>query len=75
MNFGLQRQGPGDADALPLPAGELVRIAAGVVGVQPDLGQHLGHDLGALGFWFPMPWICKPSPMISPTGMRGSSDE
>ena len=35
-SFGLQRQRPGDADALPLAAGELVRVAVGVLGVEPD---------------------------------------
>ena len=32
----IQRQRAGDADALPLPAGELVRIAVGEIRVQPD---------------------------------------
>ena len=33
---GLQRERPGDADPLALPAGELVRIAVRVVRVEPD---------------------------------------
>ncbi len=33
---GLQGQGAGDADALALPAGELVRIALGHIGQQAD---------------------------------------
>ena len=33
----LQRERAGDADALPLAAGELVRVAVAVLGVQPDL--------------------------------------
>ena len=30
---------PGDADALPLPAGEFVRLAGGEAGVQADAGE------------------------------------
>ena len=37
MTFGLQRQRAGDGDALPLAAGELVRIALRVVGRQADV--------------------------------------
>ena len=48
----LQRQGGGDGDALPLPAGELVRVGGGGAGRvgQADLGQqveHAGLDGGA----------------------------
>src|SRR3954447_13949827 len=32
-------QGPGDADPLPLPAGELVRVAARNLGAQPHPAQ------------------------------------
>ena len=41
--LGGQRQGAGDADALPLTAGELVRIAAGVLGRQPHALQQLRY--------------------------------
>ena len=40
-----QHQCPGDADALPLPAGELVRIARHVVRVQPHPAQPLADLL------------------------------
>ena len=36
MNSGLERERPGDADPLALAAGELVRIAPGVVAAQAD---------------------------------------
>ncbi len=39
---------PGDADALPLAAGELVRVAVGEVGVEADRLQQFLHALGAL---------------------------
>src|SRR5690606_12413309 len=47
----LERQRPGDRDALALAAGELVRPApAGRLGVDADVAQDLGHPLvGALG--------------------------
>ena len=62
MTSGLQRERPGDADALPLAAGELVRVAVDVLGVQADarraapgraaraiaLRRHLGVDLERL---------------------------
>ena len=41
----LDRQRPGDADALALTAGELVRVAVHCVRRQPDLGQHPGDAL------------------------------
>src|SRR5882757_3404293 len=34
-----ERQRAGDADALPLPAGELMRIVLHLVGPQADLGE------------------------------------
>src|SRR5581483_1787688 len=46
--LGLHRQRAGDADPLPLPAGELVRVAAHVVGLQPDRLQELGHTVPEL---------------------------
>ena len=42
---GVQGQRPGDADALPLPAGERVRVAARVLRAQPDDGQQLGDPV------------------------------
>ena len=41
MKFRPEGQRAGDADALPLAAGELVRVAAGVIVFQ----AHLAHDL------------------------------
>ena len=40
---GLEREGPGDADALALPAGELVREAVAVLGVEADQLEQLAH--------------------------------
>ena len=47
MNFGSQGQRPGDADALALAAGELVREAPGVVGRETDELEQLG-DTGVV---------------------------
>ena len=35
-DLGTEREPPGDADALPLTAGELVRVAVDVFGVEAD---------------------------------------
>ena len=43
QEVGLAGQCAGDADPLPLTAGELVRIPVGDRGVQPDQLQQLGH--------------------------------
>ena len=40
---GLNGEGAGDADALPLAARELVRVAAGEVGVEPDGLEQFAH--------------------------------
>ena len=45
--FGSQRERPGDADALALAAGELVRVPVAVLGVEADLSQQLAHLLPA----------------------------
>ena len=45
----LDRKRPGDADALALPAGELVRVAPGVERLEPDHLEELGDALLALG--------------------------
>ena len=63
-----------DADALPLPAGELVRVPVDVVGVEPDdleqlLHRRLRSPLGATSGW-----IWNGSPTMSPTVIRGFSD-
>ncbi len=44
----LQRESPGDADALPLAARELVRVAVDEVGVQPDPLQQVARPGGSL---------------------------
>ena len=46
--LGLQRDGARDADALALAAGELVREAVVVLGVEPDAVHQLLHELLAL---------------------------
>ena len=70
-----QRERAGDADALPLAAGELVRVAVVVLGVQADeLQQVLDGPLRrrAGGSTF-----CSRNgaPTIAPTVWRGFSDE
>ena len=49
MNFGFDRQGAGDADALALAAAELMGIAVVVIVAQTDLVQQFHHPV-ALGF-------------------------
>ena len=44
ISFGLHRQRAGDADALALAAGELVRIAAHVVGAAGPTVSSSSHD-------------------------------
>ena len=46
---GLEDQGAGDGDALALAAAELVRVAGGGGGIEPDLLQRLGHGTVAGG--------------------------
>ena len=68
-----QRQRPGDADALALTAGELVRVAVVVLGVEPDQLEQLLHRLldAVLGLT-----SCSRygAPTIAPTVCRGFSD-
>ena len=49
ISFGLQRQRAGDAEALPLAAGELVRILRRRLGAQADAGEQPLHPLAPLG--------------------------
>src|SRR4051794_6516536 len=39
-----QRQRPSDADALPLPAAEFVRVSGGIRRVEPDALQQARHE-------------------------------
>ena len=68
-----ERQRPGDADALALTAGELVRVAVAVLGQQADPLEQVGDPLTASRS-SRTPWIRIGSPMMSRTGMRGLSD-
>ena len=69
----VERERTRDADALALTAGELVRVAVAVLGVQPDEREQLAHPLrrdrrGTL-------WIIERlGDRSTPTVMRGSSD-
>ena len=45
MKRGPERQGARDADALPLAAGELVREAVGVIGLEAHLLERIHHDV------------------------------
>ena len=49
--LGLQGEGAGDGDALALAAGELVRVALGVLGGEADLGEELGDAGAPLRLW------------------------
>ena len=46
MKLRLDRERPGDADALPLAAGELVREAVGMLGREADQPQQLARCAG-----------------------------
>ena len=46
--FGPDGQGPGDADALPLAAAELVGIPAGVRGVKAHRFEQVGHAVARI---------------------------
>ena len=71
--LGPQRQRPGDADALALAAGELVRVAARVLGREPDELQQLAHLRRDLA---PRVRVVDRigSAMLAPTRLRGFSD-
>ena len=72
----LQGERAGDADALPLAAGELVRVAVVVLGVQADgVHQLLDRPLALGRRPCACPWITNGSAMIEPTVLRGFSDE
>ena len=64
-----------DADPLPLPAGELVRVAAGVTRAQPDRLQQLGDGAAADRRLATILWNGSASSRVWPTVMRGLSEE
>ena len=67
--------GARDADALALPAGELVRIAVDLLRQQADLGHHRLDPALDLGRRRAPGWkVRSGSAMISPTVMRGLSE-
>ena len=49
ISLGSERERSRDADALALPAGELVRVALGGVGIQPDGPQQLDDRFAPAG--------------------------
>ena len=69
-NRGLDRQGPGDADALALAAAELMRVAPGVVRLEPDQAEHLLDPLVAARCRL-TPWTRSPSAMRVADGGPG----
>ena len=71
--LGLERERPGDADALALTAGELVRVAAGVLGLEADELQQLARPAPA-AVGLQVPCIRSGSATIASTVMRGSSE-
>ena len=70
----VEREGAGEADALALAAGELVRIAGGGVGGQADDLEQLAHALARLACGSAMPWTRSGSLTIRPTLWRGFRD-
>ena len=72
----LDRERARDADALALAAGELVRIAAHVIGLQADGLQQLRPRgrVNSPASCLASLWMISASPMIAPTVMRGLSE-
>ena len=68
---GLDRQRPRDPDALPLAAGELVRVAARVAGIEADLLEQRAPPDGPPPAPRARRWISIPSAMAAPTVIRG----
>ena len=69
QQFGFDREGAGDGDALALAAGELVRIALCRLGVQANLSSSSAKLL-----LLPIFSAAMPSARISPTLRRGLSE-
>ena len=75
ITFGLSATPAGDADPLPLAAGELVRVAVDVLRVEPDQVEQLLHPAAAgRPCGTTSGWISNGSPMMSPTVIRGFSE-
>ena len=70
----LDRQRPGDADALALAAGELVRVAVGVLGRQADELQQLLNARPAPAPWSIPRWTRSASPIARSMFLRGLSE-
>ena len=66
IRSGLQGEGPGDADALPLAAGELVRVAVREVRVRARRSRAARGPRSRRSARSPMPWISSGSAMIPP---------
>ena len=75
MNSGLDREGPGDADPLPLPAAELVRLAVGRPRRQPDGLEQLLDPVAAAGSSAPSLCTFSTSSSVWRTVIVGLSDE
>ena len=70
----VEGEGPGQADALALAAGELVRVELDRVGAQPDLVQERRRPSRLRSAALPIPWTTRGSRRIVPTRIRGSSE-
>ena len=73
--LGLQRQRAGDADALPLAAGELAGVAVVVLGVEPDQLEQLLDPRQQSPSWRRRCAVRSGVAMIEPTVCRGFSEE
>ena len=69
--LGLERQRPGDGDALALAAGELVRVALGVLGREADLARSSATRSRHFAFGRMSGWITQASEMIWKIDIRG----
>jgi predicted transcriptional regulator len=66
ISAGSHRQRAGDADALALAAGEFVRIAARVLGLQADLSPAARHARARSAAARPTLWMTSASPTMAP---------
>ena len=69
-----ERERPRQADALALPAAELVRIALEVRRIETDQAEELRHRVAPFGA-VPSRWMMSGSSTMSRARMRGFSDE